>query len=656
MNYLRPYILPILASILTGLSAFAGDLKPTSGIAQEGIVRVKIDASDQGPVISPLLFGHNLEHTRRAIWQGISAEMIANRKFAALENEFPKHWTILNNSGKAVTDGQLTYAGKNSVRLEDGGGIGQQNEWLAFQKKKKYAFRIWTKAEASQVIILRIFDAGKTHLIFEKKMAVKPGDWQLQSGEFVARTTETDAQFELTCERSGKIRIGAISLMPANNFHGMRRDVVDLLKKLKPGSLRWPGGCYAEFYHWQEGLLPVDQRPPVGPTGLSFLLPATDDYDSQEIGIDEFIALCREVKCEPAVTMRLSDNTPEDATAWVEYCNGAPDTRWGKVRSERGQPQPYQVKCWFVGNELYSFGRGGLKDAEFCALQTKLFARAMKNADPSVQLVGCTHFGKGNWNTTMIGEAGGLLNLFSVHDYLLDHYKGDLSGIAKAPTMRLGPLLENARKSLRSDIPGNQKFSIAFDEWNTRWGLPGSVGMGLYTAGVLNLLCREAANRQIGRAYYFMPVNEGAIKVTLLGSELDPSGEVFALYAPHQGNHLLNTTAPDADADLDLCASITPDGKSIYITVVNRNAISEQTLELVVSEFKGEAKASAKLLIPPASDVEGQFVQVNKNLKVIEGQMLSMQVPPFSVVRLHFGALESQKVNSPKLKIKKIQN
>jgi alpha-L-arabinofuranosidase len=147
---------------------------------------------------------------------------------------------------------------------------------------------------------------------------------------------------------------------------------------------------------------------------------------------------------------------------------------------------------------------------------------------------------------------------------------------------------------------------------------------------------------QIGRAYYFMPVNEGAIKVTPLGSELDPSGEVFALYAPLQGNRLLNIPVLDADADLDLCASITPDGKSIYVTVVNRNATSDRTLEVTVSDFKGPAKASAKLLVPPASDVNGRFVQVKKKLKIIKGQKLLLQIPPFSVAIVRFWTPEGK--------------
>jgi hypothetical protein len=128
---------PLLASVCLALPARDAAVSPSAGFAQDQIVSLTIDARNQGEVISPLLFGHNLEHTRRAIWQGISAEMIANRKFAAVENGLPKRWTTKAGGGRVVTDNQVTYASKHSVRLENGGGIGQHHAWLAFRKGTK---------------------------------------------------------------------------------------------------------------------------------------------------------------------------------------------------------------------------------------------------------------------------------------------------------------------------------------------------------------------------------------------------------------------------------------------------------------------------------------------------------------------------------------
>ncbi len=130
--------------------------RKAGGVVQE-VTHIQIDAELKGPVISPLLFGHNLEHTRRAIWQGISAEMIDNRKFAATDCGLPMGWTTLTGRGVSIDD-KVAYAGSHSVRLENNDGtscgIWQQHNWLAFRKDVKYAFRVWTKSDADQAILL----------------------------------------------------------------------------------------------------------------------------------------------------------------------------------------------------------------------------------------------------------------------------------------------------------------------------------------------------------------------------------------------------------------------------------------------------------------------------------------------------------------------
>lgn len=606
---------------------------------------VELDVAQAGATISPLLFGHNVEITRRGIWRGLSAEMVANRKFAASENGLPKRWTVLGDGGEVAIDNSVAYAGTQSVRVavqREGQpcGIVQVQEALAFQKDARYAVRLWLKTDVDRTVAVRLTDASGTQLLFEHQGLIKAGIWQLVNQVFTATTTGENNRLEISSQAAGVFWIGAASVQRADAFHGMRRDVIALLKSIKPGSLRYPGGCYAEFYRWQEGLLPVDQRPPIGPTGLSFLLPENDDYDSHEIGIDEFIALCREVGSEPAITVRLSENTAEDAAAWVEYCNGAPDTKWGKVRAEHGQSAPYAVKCWLVGNELYFFGRGGLSSAEAAARQTRLFASAMKQADPSIQLIGCTRTNGEDWNKQMIVQAGELLDLFSVHDYLLDHFQGDLAGIARAPTQVLWPLLQTTHASLQRDLPAGRRCGIAFDEWNTRWGLSGSVGMGMYVAGALNLFCREAAPLGIERSYYFMAINEGAIQVLPFEARLDTAGEVFDLYKVHQGNRLLKMPDMSPDADLDLCASVTPDSQRIYVTVVNRHVSQGKRMEMELRNFTGPTDTAVKFLVPQALDAAARgFRELDDKLTVIDGTRVVVSIPPCAIARLRFGTL-----------------
>ena len=553
--------------------------------------RVEIDVKQTGAVISPLLFGHNLEVTRRAIWRGLGAEMVANRKFAAVTNGLPKRWYAIPDAGSVVMDDKVAFVGKGAVRIggQTPGGLGQQQESLAFRKGTRYTFRWWLKAEADQRVWMRIADGKDTQAIARVEKTLKPGDWHLWTGEFIAPVTAEDARLEIGSKTAGVFWIGAASVQPTDDFHGMRRDVIELLKQIKPGALRFPGGCYAEFYRWQDGLLPVDKRPPFKVTTVDILLPDTDDWDNQELGIDEFMALCREIGCEASLTMRLCGTQAEDAESWVEYCNGSSQTKWGKVRAERGHREPYGVKTWFIGNEVYYFGYGGVK----CAPQTKAFAEAMKKADPSVRLVGCTHTAE--WNKPLFEQAGTLLSYTSIHEY--DGGDQNVEGMSKAPTTSLWPKLQKAIAQRQTQPP----IPAILDEWSTGWGKPGTVGSGLNTAGVLNLLCREAETLGIEQAYYFQPVNEGGIRVGPLTARLDTGGKVFAAFKYHQGNHRLKLPPMPADADLDVAASISANGSKVYLTIINRSPREDQTLELTLKNMAQPFGASARFLI--AKDV-----------------------------------------------------
>lgn len=569
-----------LLAWLLGCSVFAAETN-----------RIEIDVKQTGGVISPMLFGCNLEVTRRGIWRGLGAEMVANRKFAAVGNNMPKRWYPLSEAGGITMDDKVVFVGKGSVRVggEKPGGLGQQQEALAFQKDTRYTFRWWLKSEAEQSVSMRITDDKNTLTIFQTEKKLKPGDWQLWSGNFKAPGTAENARLEITSKNPGVFWVGAASVQPANNFHGMRRDVIELLKQIKPGALRFPGGCYAEFYRWQDGLLPVDQRPPLTTPSVDILLPDTDDWDTQELGIDEFAALCRELGCEPVLTMRLCGTQAEDAGSWVEYCNGTPQTQWGKLRAERGHREPYGVKTWFIGNEVYYFGYAGMNDPANCARQTKAFAEAMKRADPSVRLVGCTYTAE--WNKPLFEQAGTLLSYTSIHEY--DGGGLNVEGMCKAPTTSLLPKLQKAIEQRQTQPP----LPSILDEWSTGWGKPGTVGSGLNTAGVLNLLCREAETLGIEQAYYFQPVNEGAIRVGPLTARLDTGGKVFAAFMSHQGNRRIKVPAVPADAALDVAASISANGSHVYLTIINRSILEDRTLELTLRNMAQPLSASVRFLI-----------------------------------------------------------
>lgn len=610
-----------------------------------------IDTRDAGPVISPLLFGHNIEVTRRGLWRGLSAEMIANRKFAAIENGLPKHWNAIGDGTILRSDCTAAFAGKHSASLEVPAnelscGIAQTHETLVFHKDTRYAVRAWMKSDTSRWVQMRVVDPPAKHVLFRTDWSLAAGDWQLLGASFTVPASATNCRIEFVSSKPGTFNLGAVSAQPADTFHGLRRDVIKQLKAMKPGCIRFPGGCYAEFYKWQDGLLNVDKRPPIGPTGLSILLPDTDDYDTHEIGTDEFVAMCRVIGAEPAITVRLSDTTPEAAAAWVQYCNGGTDTKWGKIRAGRGIVKPHGVKYWYLGNELYYFGRGDVSTPSGCAHQSRLFAEAMKQADPSIRLIACTNFVGGgdnlDWNRPLVETCGKLVDLCSVHDYAQGKFPiktdADIAQVIRAPTGYVLDMMRTARSLIDAGTDGGTRTTIAFDEWNTNWGQKGSVVMGLYAAGVLNMLCRESHALGIEQACFFMPLNEGAIKVTTDTAVLDCAGLVFRLYRAHQGNRLLKITGASPDGDIDACASLTADRKQVQVTAVNRNINAGQWLDLQLTGFEGVLKSLVKILVPPRIDKDAaEFEVVETGYPIQDDGRLSVNLPPGAIARVTFG-------------------
>ena len=144
--------------------------------------------------------------------------------------------------------------------------------------------------------------------------------------------------------------------------HGFRTDVLTALRRIRPTILRWPGGCFADIYHWRNGIGPKDQRPVrLADDELLGQDLGQDDVvwdieESNRFGTDEFIDYCREIGAEPYICANVGSGTPEEAAAWVEYCNGTGNTSYARERRANGHQQPHRVKYWGLGNEIDETG------------------------------------------------------------------------------------------------------------------------------------------------------------------------------------------------------------------------------------------------------------------------------------------------------------
>ena len=331
-------------------------------MSQKILTEFTIDLSKTMGSVSPLLFGHNLEHTRSCIWQGLSAELVQNRKFFGKPqcNGVALDWySVGPRQTFFAIEGENAYTRRYSAtgwhRWNEIGcqricsitegevcGIGQGG--LPLQADRQYEIRLALRADHSLTARIRIAAQGSDQICFETLCDVAPDDWCVYTFNFVALEGYSKARLEITIDQPGNLYVGAVSLMQAENFFGMRPDVVALLKEIGCSILRWPGGNFAGDYRWQDGLLPVDQRSPLSSYMQMETLPHTRGFDCHEIGIDQFIELCRAVGAEPYLTINPAWEGPELSAAWVEYCNGSIDTQWGRLRADRGHSQPYGVK------------------------------------------------------------------------------------------------------------------------------------------------------------------------------------------------------------------------------------------------------------------------------------------------------------------------
>jgi len=210
----------------------------------------------------------------------------------------------------------------------------------------------------------------------------------------------------------------------------------------------------------------------------------------------------------------------------------------------------------------------------------------------------------------------------------------DLGNVARAPTESILGILQSARHSIDKVLGKDRTTGITFDEWNTYWGRTGSVAMGLYVAGFLNLLCRESANLGIEMANFFQPITEGAIAVTPVSADLDTAGLVFELFAPHQGSTLLNLNTQPVDGDIDACASITADGSRVCVTIVNRSVNIDHVVELDLKNFGRVTRSSVTVLVASDVTIEQSILDARTEPLEVAGGHAITNVPRYSIARI----------------------
>jgi len=591
-------------------------------------------------VVSPFLFGNNLEHTRNCVHRGISAQMLENRKFVGKPDCMSgcaSGWTPLGKHTYFTMEKQaytrhaegyhmkrrLECHALNIVSFKGGEACGIAQAGLTVERGKAYVFSLAVQAVSMCRLQIALNSMEGTQLC-ANFLDIPAGE---DFCEFELQLTPDadceNAALSITFDTAGAIAIGAVSLMPADNFHGMRRDVMDRLREMGVRVLRWPGGNFAGEYNWKDGLLPCNMRAPFQSALNLETQPHSMGYDFHEIGTDEFIALCREIGAEPFITLNPTWNTPEESAQWVEYCNGDETTEYGRLRISRGFPQSYNVNFWSLGNEFgYGHMEGGNEPHEYSRL-VRQHAEAMLAVTPTLTLCSSGPYPNSDWVTYSARALGDIAPLVSLHHYSLypkfqhpENYRSEYDAFLGSVSKARG-----LARRLRADLK-DENLRISFDEWNAwyAWYRPESVSDGLFAARMLHMFICEAAISGIDIVCHFEAVNEGAIAVDARSAQLTSMGKMFAVMKHHALGTLLY-------ADEDVVA--TKKETRITVTLINPSYDTPRQFSVPrhTNMFHGTLFSSDSVL-PHSKFSESELSAAQV------GDRLQLTLPPHSVAVL----------------------
>jgi alpha-N-arabinofuranosidase len=339
-----------------------------------------------------------IEHIGPLIYRSLWSEMLDDRKFyfpiASKEPDaqarqgggFPgrqlRKWHPVGPDEIVVMDKSNPFVGDQSPRIQLDASTphGIEHSGLALVKGKKYVGRVYLRGTpGSKVKVSLIWGDGASDRQTISLTALSD-IYKKYPLSFTSNAGSDKATLEIVGTGAGNFHIGTVSLMPADNVHGFRPDTIALLRQLHSGFWRLPGGNFLSDWSWYDSVGDPDKRPP------------TFDYawnamQTNDVGLDEFMTLCKLIDVEPYITVNAGFGDAHTAAEEVEYMNGPVSMRLGAMRARNGHPEPYHIKFWNIGNEPYGSWQLGRTDLKYYVLKHNEFAKAMRKVDPSITLL-----------------------------------------------------------------------------------------------------------------------------------------------------------------------------------------------------------------------------------------------------------------------------
>lgn len=467
-------------------------------------------------------------------------------------------------------DPENPYDGKRSQRIELSSArtwAGISQDGYASEEGHRYRLRLHYRTRGAVTVRASLHGDGEV-IAPATELGGESTEWRTAEAVLVARRSSHSCTLTIELSGAGALWLDRVYLIDTNAVLGIwRPDVVDALRAMKPGIIRF-GGSTLEVFEWDKCLGNWDAREPYAtmPWG---------GMDPNFVGVEEFILLCREVGAEPLICVRWTGKTPADAAREIEYFNGDASTPEGSRRAKNGHPEPYRIRYWQIGNEV----GGANYDSSVAA-----FAEAMRRVDPSIKLLSSYP------SAEVLKLTAGPLDYVCPHHYSIRNL-----GRMEQDLLRL-------RQGI-AQRAGGREVRVAVTEWNTTagdWGLRRGMLQTLENAlscsRYQNLLHRYSDAVEIAiRSNLANSFGSGVIMTGPGWIYLAPTYYSQQLYQRAAGSRPLDlrnaggkTPIP---ADLDFSAVLSPDGRTLRLYGVNvapeTRAVSFQLDEALGAVAKG---------------------------------------------------------------------
>jgi len=458
----------------------------------------------------------------------------------------------------------------------------------------------------------------------------------------------------------GGIWVGEDS--PIENVQGIRKDVLEALRNLRIPVLRWPGGCFADEYHWKDGIGPREKRKRMVNTHWGGVV------ENNHFGTHEFLLLCELLGCEPYITGNVGSGTVQEMSEWVEYMTFDGESPMANLRRENGRDKPWRLKYFGVGNE--SWGCGGNMRAEYYADLYRRYQTYVRNyGDNKIYKIAC---GPTDWDThwmeVLMREAGRFMDGISLHYYTIS--TGDWQDKGSATdfdeklwfstlerTLKMDEIICK-QKTVMDRYDPEKRVGLIVDEWGTWYNVePGTNPGFLYQQNTLrdalvagiNLNIFNNHNDRVHMANIAQMVNVLQAVILTEGDRLvlTPTYHVFDMYKVHQDATRLElelSSEPYRFGDAvipKLSASASRDGEGrINLTVCNLDHADGATLEVELRGVGAVKSVSGLVLTAENMQAHNTFDEPEAVKPVpfggakAEGGKLRADLPAKSVVRI----------------------